>query len=383
MKLKRFYASDTGKAMRLIREAFGPDAVILSNQRVDGGVEVVAAIDYDETVLSDPTVITETPKVSNTRGVEWIQEPAIAQMREELQMLRELMQNQLAGLAWNARAQQSPMKVKLLGECVNYSIPHEFADKLLDRIQDNTSYAQAWKALCFEFSVSIPVADDNILNTSGIHVFLGPTGVGKTTTIAKIAARYVLRNGPSQIGLITTDSYRIAAHEQLIAYGKILGIEVRLADSEEELANVLTRFRGKKLILIDTAGTSQRDQRIEQQLALFKSIPEKAYSHLVLSTTSHQRSIEETINRYKPFHLSSCLLTKLDEATTLAPVLVAISEQQIPISYLTDGQRVPEDLRRPNAKQLVEEAISLGNRYSNPLRKEMMTEAMSGSFAHA
>lgn len=381
MKLKRFYATDTTKAMRMIREAFGPDAVILSNQRTEDGVEVTAAVDYDASVLQEPSKKHSTESSKSTQA-EWIQEPAMVKMREELQMLRELMQTQLAGFAWQDKKTHNPLEVKLLNECVNYSIPFQFAESLLSNINKNANFSAAWRQLEQNFVDRLPIANTDIINDGGIHALLGPTGVGKTTTLAKLAARFALRNGVEQMALITTDAYRIAAHEQLIAYGKILNIEVNLAENNEALQNLLHRYQHKRLVLIDTAGTSQRDPRLREQLLNFSNLSQRVHRHLVISTNASQRLVEETVMAYQRKNIDSCILTKVDETTSLASVLVAICQQHLPISYYTDGQRVPEDCRRAHAHQLVECAIELGKRYTNPLQHETIAQAMTGSLEH-
>ena len=187
---------------------------------------------------------------------------------------------------------------------------------------------------------------------------VGPTGVGKTTTVAKLAANYILKHGSSGVALITVDNYRIVAHEQLNTYGKLLDVPVKTAATAKELREHLLSFRHKKLVLIDTAGMSQRDLRLSDQIDILKqeNIPVKAY--LVMSASTQYSAINETIKTYKVFGPESCILTKLDETVTLGSSISSVIEHQLPISFMTNGQQVPEDIYFPDAMTLIEQCVT-------------------------
>ena len=183
---------------------------------------------------------------------------------------------------------------------------------------------------------------------------VGPTGVGKTTTIAKLAAQFILKHGASQVALITTDNYRIGAHEQLTTYGRLLDVPVRVAANAEELRSHINSFNDRRLILIDTAGMGQRDMRLAEQIQTLQqeNVPIKTY--LVMSAATQYKAINEIINAFKVFQPESSILTKLDETATQGSTLSAIIEQQLPVSFMTNGQQVPEDIYFPDAYTMIE-----------------------------
>jgi flagellar biosynthesis protein FlhF len=187
---------------------------------------------------------------------------------------------------------------------------------------------------------------------------VGPTGVGKTTTIAKLAAQFILKHGAGQVALITTDNYRIGAHEQLATYGRLLDVPVRVAANAEELRSHISSFNTKRLVLIDTAGMSQRDMRLAEQIQTLQQedVPIKTY--LVMSAATQYKAMNEIINSFKVFNPESSILTKLDETVVQGSALSASIEQQLPISFMTNGQQVPEDIYFPDAYRLIEQCVA-------------------------
>jgi flagellar biosynthesis protein FlhF len=191
----------------------------------------------------------------------------------------------------------------------------------------------------------------------GSFLFLGPTGVGKTTTIAKLAAKYILKHGSKQVALITTDNYRIGAHEQLSTYGKLLNVPVKIATNAEELSMHINSFHNKRLILIDTAGMSQRDMRLADQIQTLQQndVPIKTY--LVMSASTQHTAMNEIINVFKVFEPEASILTKLDETVTLGSTLSSIIEHQLPVAFMTNGQQVPEDIYFPDSHTLINQCV--------------------------
>jgi flagellar biosynthesis protein FlhF len=192
------------------------------------------------------------------------------------------------------------------------------------------------------------------IEEGGVYAFVGPTGVGKTTTLAKIAARFALRFGADKLGLVTMDTYRIAAQEQLMMYGKILGVKVCVAQDEISLARVLRQLNDKKLILIDTAGMNPADERVVKQMQVLSTYLQSISRVLVLSTTSHYQVLIDALRRYDAKNIDQCILTKLDESLAVGGALSALIESGIGVSYLTHGQRVPEDIKMATRHQLIE-----------------------------
>jgi len=399
MKIKRFFASDMREALRLVKDELGADAVILSNSSSDEGVEVVAAKDYDEQVIQQAVdkeeaafetelektlaqdkvsinwnsppeqdyrkdympskkkmVNREMPKPTvkmAAKKKEWIEDPAIKAVKHELDMMRHEFRTQLNALSWADQTQQNPVRIDIIKRLLDTGFSKKLSLKLAETVGTDTELESAWISCLNIAASSLPVLDDELLDKGGVVAFFGPTGVGKTTTIAKIAARFRMRHGANQLALITTDNYRIGAHEQLSNFARILEVPMRVASSHEELDDALTDFIDKRLVLIDTAGMSQRDLRLTEQFKLLRDDKFEIKNYLVLSATTETRAMREVMNTFEDIRPKACILTKLDETDCPGSALSAIIENQIPLSYVTDGQRVPEDLHYPDAEKLM------------------------------
>lgn len=406
MKVKRFFAPDMRQAIRMVREEQGPDAVILSNRRVDGGVEIVAATDYSEELftqfqdaesasprpaqrsasivnkyqqysddVADDDAENELPPRATERVTETsaalvsavqaetstisAQDPLLAQVRDELKILRAYLETQMAELAWNNLSKHAPVQAEVVKRGVQFGLSHGLARELAHFAQHAVDIDVAWNACLARLAAKIPVADDDMIAQGGIIALVGPTGVGKTTTVAKLAARYALRHGVRRIALITTDDYRVGAHEQLRTYGRLLDIPVRCTSNADELQAQLRDLADKELIFIDTAGISQRDIRLSEQLALLHGAQFKIKVQVVLAANAQASGIEEAIHAFKRIALDGCILTKVDEAGTLGGVLSAVIEAGLPLTYVSNGQRVPEDLHIARADKLISEGFEL------------------------
>jgi len=401
MKVKRFFAPDMRQAIQKVREDQGPDAVILSNRQVEGGIEIIAALDYDESLLeaqsgageaagadvagaeapnpgaapaySAPAAASHRP----TQPVDWAQDPAIVSMREEIRQLRGLLENQLAHLAWNDTERRRPLYTEVMRRLTAM----ELDPALVERVSAPAVHARderhAWQLALTELSATLPIADNDFCDQGGVVALVGSTGVGKTTSVAKLAARYVLRHGRRHVALVTTDSYRIGAHEQLMTYGRLLGIPVQVAADHKELRSTLNSLADKRLVLIDTAGMSQRDVRLSQQFATLADSGIPIRTLLVLSATLHPSVMDETIRAFSSVALDAAILTKLDEAASLGGVLSTVIKQHLPLMFVADGQRVPEDLHPARAQNLVEQAAELASGRDLPA-DSVMAEQFGG-----
>jgi flagellar biosynthesis protein FlhF len=421
MKIKRYFAKDMRQAICLVREEQGPDAVILSNRRVDGGVEIVAAVDYDESLVTRmaeeqtrqraprPDAAAATPAatsspvstaaqrtvhiaapVSSTPlesryeqhsaaipkpEIVWSQEPSLVAMREELQGLRGMMESQLNGLAWGEMRRSQPQRVKLLERLTQLGLSASLSTQIADRIDYKGDLVGTWRQALSLLSSQLAVTDDDIINRGGIVALIGPTGVGKTTTVAKLAARYTLRHGAGRVALVTTDSYRIGAQQQLNTFGKILGAPVHMARNGEELRNILLALRDKSLVLIDTAGMSPRDVRLSEQLSMLYQTGLPVRSYAVLAASAQRRSLEEVIHTFSKVELDGAILTKLDETTGLGEALSVVVQNRLPVAYISDGQRVPEDLHPARSNNLVNRSLSLMQDFSEHPTQEHLARA--------
>jgi flagellar biosynthesis protein FlhF len=387
MKIKKFVAPDIRRAIRMVREEQGPDAVILSNRRVEGGVEIVSAIDYDEALFhatrsrpedmdaaqhdgignlveeaqarsdaythhqSDIAKKDLTQNISKEESP--IQESLLTEMREELKYLRNIVETRFFDLEWAQYSQSNPVSAELIKRLINCGISPKLARDIAKELPYQNKLEDAWETALEKLQGRMRIAEDDIVDRGGIVALVGPTGVGKTTTVAKLAARYALRRGVRHAALITTDNYRVGAHEQLRTYGRLLDIPMRSASSTEDLQAQLDDLLDKDLILIDTAGMSQRDMRISEQLSVLRGSKTNIKVYLVIAATSQLAGIEEVINVFRGIELDGCIITKLDEATSIGPAVSAIIEQKIAVAYISDGQRVPEDLHLARADKLI------------------------------
>ncbi len=416
MKIKRFFAKDMRQAIHKVREALGPDAVILSNKSVEGGVELVAAIDYDESSVmvaasssrpkastASPGAVADVAKKSVTNKVlppvsqdtmdqpqeppkpriEWSQDPILVEMRQEMQALRRMMENELSELTWNNMGEHKPNTQELLRRLMNIGLSPDICREAVSQLDTVDNIDQAWRRLLYNLANALPVAGEDMLEQGGAIAIVGPTGVGKTTTVAKLAARFCLRHGSRDVALITTDNFRIGAREQLNTYARILDVPVRSAGSADELNSALNAFCDKRLILIDTAGMSQRDVQLNEQLSMLKAGNQPVRSFLALPATTQQVSLEQAIKAFSAVQLDACILTKMDEAASIGNVLSAVIHSELPVAFTTDGQKVPEDLQLARPHSLISHAVALGQEAAGIQDDGFMALALGGTRTHA
>jgi flagellar biosynthesis protein FlhF len=201
--------------------------------------------------------------------------------------------------------------------------------------------------------------EDALIDQGGVFALVGPTGVGKTTSTAKLAARCVMRHGPDKLALITTDAYRIGAHEQLRIYGKILGVMVHSVKDEADLRIALKELKNKHTVLIDTVGVSQRDQMVTEQVSMLQGAGANVKRLLCLNATATQETLSEVVRAYQGSGLAGCIMTKLDEAAAIGNVLDVVIRQKLNLFYVSNGQRVPEDLHLADPAYLIDRAFKL------------------------
>ena len=370
MKIKRYFAPDIRQAIRKVREDQGPDAVILSNRQVDGGVEIVAAIDYDAFVadLGDRAPVPPAMPAARAGREEMVSPELshrdvsgdpIADMGRELRGLRDMLEHQLSGLAWGELGRKHPQRLLLVRRLRELGLSAALAQKIAMEIPEQPDMERVWRQALALLAHYLPVTNDDILARGGVCALVGPTGVGKTTTVAKLAARCLLRHGPRSVALVTADDQRIGAYEQLKIYSQILDVPVRLARDHPSLTAALTELRGHRLILVDTAGLSQRDVRLAEQLARVRSGSPAVQLYLVLSANSQIAALEETVAAFGPTALAGAILTKVDETTSLGAALSVLSARRLPVAYMSEGQRVPEDLAPARAHTLVTRAVTI------------------------
>ena len=289
-----------------------------------------------------------------------IQSKEMMDMREEMNAMRQLLEHQVSGLMKDDMARRDPTRACMIERLIGMGIEKSVAEQMACFVPEDVSREQGWKALLQMVEDQMQTTNNEILRQGGVFALVGPTGVGKTTTVAKLAALGAQKYGADKVALITTDTYRIGAYEQLATYGRIIGCSVKQVKDANELAEVLYHLRNKRLVLIDTAGMSQRDLRLTEQLnTLMRNQRVDIRSYLVLSATAQVGVLQETVRHFKKVQLSGCIFTKLDESLSLGEIISIAIQNRLPIGYLTNGQRVPEDIRVANANKLVKKAEQL------------------------
>lgn len=353
------------QAMILVKEEHGDDAVILSTKDTDGGVEVVAALDPDVSAPQThekPTMgaTFESPEMThNPQTQQPLQNSAeIANMAGELKAVRAMLENQLSGLAWGQSEQNDPERVALIKRLLQLGVGWRLSQNLVNELPEANN--QAWSTILASVEEKIPIEERDILERGGIVALVGPTGVGKTTTIAKMASRFVMRNSPNDLALITTDCYKIGAQAQLKTFAELINVPVHVAKTQGELYALLMSLSHKRLVLIDTAGMSQRDLQLSQQVTSGHDGVTNVRNYLVMSAATQLSVMKDIVKSFSQVVLKGCILTKVDEALQLGNVLTVLIEDKLPIAYLSNGQRVPEDLETVRTRELIDRAIVLG-----------------------
>jgi flagellar biosynthesis protein FlhF len=401
MNVKKFTAPTSREALRKVRDALGPDAVILSNRPVDGVVEILALAGDDVASMASPAPESEMAQpqpqlhhvaepapapaaqsYANRRAAPQpepaldmaamtsMMSAAIAQAKEsaaaemsgmmsELRAMRGLMETQLAELSWGTTQQREPQKAAVLREMLAAGFSASLARYLVEKLPANKDAAESlnWIKTVLSRNLSTMSDEDAILDQGGVFALVGPTGVGKTTTTAKLAARCVMRHGPEKLALITTDAYRIGGHEQLRIYGKILGVMVHSVKDEADLRIALKELKNKHTVLIDTIGMSQRDQMVTEQVAMLSESGTDVKRLLCLNATSTNETLNEVVRAYQGSGLAGVIMTKLDEAASIGNVLDVLIRQKLNLFYISNGQRVPEDLHLADRAMLVDRAF--------------------------
>jgi len=394
MNVRKFTANTSREALRMLREALGADAVILSNRNVEGKVEILAM--EGEAVNAIPSVATNRSSVQEVPNVPRITPPFRAEPKpfssagfqtsidpprfeqprvassiissnemtdvmSEIRSMRSMLESQLAELSWTNTQQRQPHKAEVLREMLATGLSASLSRFMVAKMPDNDTVQNGieWIKSILARNLSAIDNESEILEKGGVYALVGPTGVGKTTTTAKLAARCVMRHGPSKLALITTDGYRIGGYEQLRIYGKILGVMVHAVKDESDLRIALSELKNKHTVLIDTVGVSQRDKMVTEQVAMLSGANSEVKRLLCLNATSTGETLSEVVRAYQGSGLAGCILTKLDEAATIGGALDIAIRQKLTLYYVASGQRVPEDLHVANKQHLIDRAFKL------------------------
>jgi len=291
-----------------------------------------------------PTLATPVAVEETRRG--------FASMQREIKDLRRLLESELAHICWNDKRLREPLQARVLEDLSSMDIAPDVAAALAARTPRRTNLGDPRNIPMALLLKHLPVVDKLSTVNPGVFAVVGPTGAGKTTTIAKLAARWTMRHGSQDLALVSTDAYRIGAREQLMTYARILGATMHAPNSGAELARVLGRLSSKKLVLIDTAGMGPRDVRLNEQLAALTLGAKGAEFMLALPAQGEGLALEEIIRAFAAVKPTACILTKVDEAASLGAVISTTLRHKLKIAYLCNGQRVPEDLHSAHHRRV-------------------------------
>jgi flagellar biosynthesis protein FlhF len=278
---------------------------------------------------------------------------AAARLTEQIDKLQAMMEERLSTLAWLGQAKQNPIEAGLLLKLIRCGYSPTVARAVMERLPESYAPAEAfrWTQEVLARNLRTHREAGHLCDEGGVFALVGATGVGKTTTAAKLAAQCVQAYGSSSIGLITLDSYRVAGYEQLRSYARMLGVVAHLAHDRAALQDLLELLANKRMVIIDTAGLGQKDPRIAEMMELLAAPSIKKL--LVLNAGAHGDTLDEVVHAYQGPSLHGVVLSKLDEAAKLGPALDTLIRHQLVLRGLSTGQRVPEDWQRPDAPTLV------------------------------
>lgn len=433
MRVKRFKAADMRQAIKMVRDEHGADAVILSNRKVKDGIEIISAIDYDESAIEkmlaksetrikiappkkiedlveeisdfDPeapsstydespvklTDDTYTPAPINNGGrassttfqktslapngsssvavekgeallvknAKQARDLEVMSMQRELDTLRGMLTTQFNKPSTMGIPHVHPAHTGIYTRLQEIGIRSELAHEILTQLPLSSEVNEGWRKALALLAHKLKVCDDDIVETGGVVALVGATGVGKTTTLAKLAARFALKHGREGVAIVSTDNYRIAAQDQIMSYGKMIGVPVYSCSTPESIKTVLSDLYDKQLIVIDTAGMGQRDKRVTEQLELLSQVPYPLSTYLVLSANTQENALNQIAKTYSGAKLSGCILTKIDETASLGGLLSILVKWNLSLAYVCEGQRVPDDLQRARPYSLVSKAVTL------------------------
>jgi flagellar biosynthesis protein FlhF len=276
----------------------------------------------------------------------------------ELRAVKELIEQRFGALAFMEKLQRRPAEARLAQKLLDCGFSPILVRKMAEGFRADAGDENEWAAQVLEKNLRTAGADEAIDQRGGVFALIGATGVGKTTTTAKIAAAFAARHGAGQLGLITLDAYRLGAHEQLRGYGRILGVPVHTAHDRASLDDLLELLAGKKMVLIDTAGMAQRDERTRELLEMLSH--RSVQRLLVVNAASQGETIDDVLVAYRASTCAGMVLSKIDEAIKLGPALDAAIRHRLTVVGVANGQRVPEDWHRLSANALVQRALRGG-----------------------
>ena len=377
MSVRRFLGANSREAMRQVREALGDEALILANRQTGQGVEILAMAESAVAAPGESSPVSPAAPVAPPATTSAVQPSPrddssqafaamSAQLLEEMRDMRELLARERSRPASTDSIAQHLVQAMLeagfsrtLAEDVTATLPDELRSG-----EPTDERSMAWLVRQLARRLHSLADESAFMTREGIVALIGPTGVGKTTTTAKLTARYVMRHGTRPVALVTTDSFRIGAHEQLRIYSRLLDVPMYALNADQPVSDLLERMKGKSRVVIDTVGMSQRDQRVIEQIGHLQGAETPVRLVLLLNAASQPETLEEVVVRYRQAaraagtEVEDCIITKQDEAGRLAPVLDIVMRHGLRLLFVSHGQRVPEDMALAEPESLIEGCLA-------------------------
>ncbi|MFM7627449.1 MAG: flagellar biosynthesis protein FlhF [Gammaproteobacteria bacterium] len=391
MKMQKYTAPDMRTALRKVRADHGPDVVILSTRRAAGVVELTVASDPEAVAaaaappariaVGDPLpvvrpLVAPVPPVPHRPPA--VPETAPAAVDIELKALRRLLETQLATLAWNDLTRRTPVAAELLRQLAELGLDRDLAGSLVAAVTPGHDLGLARETALDTLRTRLAVTGDLWAEQGGTLVMVGPAGSGKTSALAAIAARWVMRHGPTGAALVSAADPRFGAYEHLARLGRLLGVPTYQVEDAAELPALLARLRDHQLVLVDTAATAPRGEAAEAQAQALAALQGTATIVLTLPATAQAATLRQAAARYGRLGAAACIATRLDEATSVGGLLSAAIQGGLPLAYVTEGTRLPDDLRPARAAEMIALAIMLAERHGAAADEELLARRIGG-----
>lgn len=398
MKIRRFFAPDMRSAINKVREEIGEDAVILSNRRVDNGVEIVAAVDYDESAISDSaserssTIVgresdfrpgfsseypQEQPAPLNKRGLVHDVD-AIFDVKKDISDIKDILRMQHANLSWSNAERTTPEKTRLLLEMTSFGMSPRLIRDIVAQVPQSDSYESCVKYAFGVLSKMLVPHEGEIMNDGGVYAIVGPSGSGKTTTIAKLAARFAIRNGSASVAIVSMDDIRIGAYDQMLTYSRILSIPLHAVQTREELMAILRALSGFKLVLIDTPGIGIKDFADQSGFESLRHNLDGISCLLTLPANLQSSIMGRAIELFSGVGANACILTKTDDTMSAGEVVSELAINKMPVAFITDGQMIPENIDTVTPRQMLMWMIKLRKEFGGQADEEITSQIFGG-----
>lgn len=374
MKIKQYLGLDMRDALRQIRAELGADAVILSTRRLGQGVEVSAASDAE---ARSPPPATAAPAALAGATAPAVTAVEQVSMSEELRTLRQLLERQLAALAWNDYTRREPLRAQALSELTALGVARDVALQVIDALPAAASAEGAQQLHLDALAQRIVVCEPPAM-ARGAVALLGAAGVGKTSMLAKLALRWLLERGADGLSIVTIDDEHIGAADQARSLGRLLGVPSFRFANGAEFAAAAARFASQELVLIDTPALAAAPEAVAELRAALDSMPLPVQRMLLLPASAQSGVLGEMLRRAAPLAATSCTVTRCDEAVSLGGVISTLVRSGLAVAYLSDGPRIPEDLRPARAQLLVARAVELARAAGASLDPELLAQHFGG-----